>query len=147
MVCRRCLELFPNSPIWLWLYGVYQRKLGNLDNCVTQLNEGLVQFDRNEGASCPVRLLEHIRYMYLLQGNFERIEQISLQLIQQSNDSIPVGSYLCLGIVELSRGNLARADSMFQKANTFVASRSLTDFEEFCQWKSGYVLVYKRFIS
>ncbi|GJQ13526.1 hypothetical protein GpartN1_g5317.t1 [Galdieria partita] len=144
MVCRRCLELFPDSPIWLWLTGVYQRKLGNLNKCVMQLEESNAQFVKNEKTSSPVRLLEYIRYMQLLQGNFEQIERISLQLLQQSNDSIPIGSYLCLGIVELSKGNLDTADSMFSNANTFVASRSLTDFEEFCQWKAG-VLKQRQF--
>ncbi|EME28818.1 hypothetical protein Gasu2_53140 [Galdieria sulphuraria] len=144
MVCRRCIELFPDSPIWLWLTGVYQRKLGNLDNCVTQLKESVAQFEKNEKTSSPVRLLEYVRYMYLLQGDFEQIERISRQLLQQCNDSIPIGSYLFLGIVELSRGNLAAADSMFQKANTFVAGRSLTDFEEFCQWKAA-VLMQRQF--
>lgn len=137
MVCRRCLELFPDSPIWLWLAGVHKRKLGNLDESVKQLHESVENFGRVEKANVPVRLLEYLRYVYLTLGNFEQIEQISFKLIQRSNDSIPIGSYLCLGIVEMSRENWTKADAMFQKANTFVASRSLTDFEEFCQWKAG----------
>eukprot|EP00871_Galdieria_phlegrea_P004523 jgi/Galph1/5071/GphlegSOOS_G3755.1 len=120
MVVLRCLELFPNSPIWLWLHGIYYRKLGDLTNCIAQLNQAVAGLAPViTPPTRPKRLLEYVQYIYLLIGVFHDVEEISKQLLDQRNDSVPIGSFTCLGIVELQRGNIQLADEIFFKAGCF----------------------------